>query len=403
MDTFTRLDTPVKFVGAGEVPPYGAMRVTGTEAETGALTVDVPNADSMPAVLINGGTSIAAGGYGVGAWAPKVIAAYSGTAPAANGPVGTKAGQFPLEAGKIGFTAFKAGAGGVVECVRYRSATAYPPLATTALAGLLDTLGHSQTVNVNLTNSGTLRNAGAVTLDSSLAVAGASVLHATTTTTLHATGAATLDSTLGVVGSSTFVGPVTIGTTTSIFGLMGDVFTVNTPTGGSGTAYHALRVVYSGSPYVYVGDVATGHITGLDVYGPIVVSWTTTDLTAVNGSIYYSATQSALAFKDPAGAVHVLYPPSGVALTGASNTFTDGPNTFQTGAPGDVGIVVQGAASQTADLQQWKDSGGGVLASVSAAGALTLGTPLTEANGGTGHPTLAAALDALGGVTGTYP
>jgi len=41
-----------------------------------------------------------------------------------------------------------------------------------------------------------------------------------------------------------------------------------------------------------------------------------------------------------------------------------------TNAVGNVGLVVRGRASQTADLQQWQDSAGAVLVNASAAGAL---------------------------------
>lgn len=47
-----------------------------------------------------------------------------------------------------------------------------------------------------------------------------------------------------------------------------------------------------------------------------------------------------------------------VALLGIANTFTVGPQTIQTGAAGNVGLVVQGAASQSANIQEWKNSGG---------------------------------------------
>ena len=54
----------------------------------------------------------------------------------------------------------------------------------------------------------------------------------------------------------------------------------------------------------------------------------------------------------------------------AANTFTTGPQTLKTGAAGNVGLIVQGAASQTADLKQYQDSAAAVLGSVSAAGAV---------------------------------
>ena len=61
----------------------------------------------------------------------------------------------------------------------------------------------------------------------------------------------------------------------------------------------------------------------------------------------------------------------GWAALGEANTFTTGTQTIQTGAAGTVGQVVKGAASQTADLQQWQDSSGTALAAVSAGGEIT--------------------------------
>jgi hypothetical protein len=49
------------------------------------------------------------------------------------------------------------------------------------------------------------------------------------------------------------------------------------------------------------------------------------------------------------------------------------------GAANRVGIAIQGAASQTADLQEWQNSGGTVLASVNAAGMITLPADPTSA------------------------
>lgn len=62
---------------------------------------------------------------------------------------------------------------------------------------------------------------------------------------------------------------------------------------------------------------------------------------------------------------------SNVANTG---TYLDtGANSvsFVQRVAGTVGVIIQGAASQTADLQQWQNSAGSVLASLSAAGSLT--------------------------------
>jgi hypothetical protein len=61
-----------------------------------------------------------------------------------------------------------------------------------------------------------------------------------------------------------------------------------------------------------------------------------------------------------------------VAVKNAANTFTTGTQTVQTGADTTVGILVKGnSGSQSADLQQWKDSTNATVASVSPTGVLT--------------------------------
>lgn len=54
----------------------------------------------------------------------------------------------------------------------------------------------------------------------------------------------------------------------------------------------------------------------------------------------------------------------------AANTFNTGTQVIQTGAAGTVGLVVQAANTQTANLQEWKDVMGVPVASVSATGVI---------------------------------
>ena len=61
---------------------------------------------------------------------------------------------------------------------------------------------------------------------------------------------------------------------------------------------------------------------------------------------------------------------SGVPYLATSNTFTTGAQIVQTGAAGSNGLLIQGAASQTADLQQWRNNVGATLASVTATGSI---------------------------------
>ena len=63
-----------------------------------------------------------------------------------------------------------------------------------------------------------------------------------------------------------------------------------------------------------------------------------------------------------------------------ANTFV-GLQTLQTGAAASKGLIIQGAASQTANLQEWQNSAGTALSSITAAGVFTgNGSGLTNVN-----------------------
>lgn len=53
-----------------------------------------------------------------------------------------------------------------------------------------------------------------------------------------------------------------------------------------------------------------------------------------------------------------------------------------------VPLTVRGASGQSANLQEWKSQAGSTLASISASGGLSLNTPLSVQNGGTGATSL---------------
>jgi hypothetical protein len=53
-----------------------------------------------------------------------------------------------------------------------------------------------------------------------------------------------------------------------------------------------------------------------------------------------------------------------------------------------VPLTVRGFASQSANLQEWKNSSGTTLSSISSTGSLALASPLSVTNGGTGTTTL---------------
>jgi hypothetical protein len=90
----------------------------------------------------------------------------------------------------------------------------------------------------------------------------------------------------------------------------------------------------------------------------------------------------------------------GNVFTGSANTFTTGTQTIQTGAAGTVGLAVRATAGQTANLQEWRDSAGAVLASLSANGrTLTMPVQFAIGNGSvaSGSQSLAAGLSASAG------
>ncbi len=74
--------------------------------------------------------------------------------------------------------------------------------------------------------------------------------------------------------------------------------------------------------------------------------------------------------------------PSSFPFLSLGNTFTSGTQTIQTGTAGTVGVVVQGASGQTADLQDWENNTGTVLASVNSSGVISgNGSGLTNVHG----------------------
>lgn len=59
---------------------------------------------------------------------------------------------------------------------------------------------------------------------------------------------------------------------------------------------------------------------------------------------------------------------AGVGLLAGANTWALGPNTFQSGAVGNISLIAQGASGQTAHLQEWQTSIGTILGHVDPSG-----------------------------------
>jgi hypothetical protein len=72
----------------------------------------------------------------------------------------------------------------------------------------------------------------------------------------------------------------------------------------------------------------------------------------------------------------------GVPAIAAANTFTLGPQTLLSGAAGLNALIVQGAIGQSANLQEWRNSGGTTLVSVGSSGEINLPATAVVRSGG---------------------
>lgn len=64
---------------------------------------------------------------------------------------------------------------------------------------------------------------------------------------------------------------------------------------------------------------------------------------------------------------------SGIALLGSANVFTGSPQQITIGTTTNKGLIIQAAASQTANLAEWQDSSSNILTAISYAGSLGIG------------------------------
>jgi|GEM_PF-5273636 len=134
----------------------------------------------------------------------------------------------------------------------------------------------------------------------------------------------------GTLTATTFSGPLTGNVTGNVSGSAGSVSAANI----TGTT---LASNVTGSSLTSVGTLAN-----LTVTDPITGSVTGNAGTVTNG-----------------------------VYTNAANTFTAGPQTININAIGNKGVVIKGAASQTANLQEWQST---YTTTVSAAGTTVTGT-----------------------------
>ena len=109
---------PVKNADSEACPPFGLIKVTGTDLTNGYLTGTRPDTDDETDLLVNGPTPIPAGQAGSAVAGFPASAAYSqandaGAAPAVGEVWGAKAGSWLLYRGRTGFRILGAGLNGV--------------------------------------------------------------------------------------------------------------------------------------------------------------------------------------------------------------------------------------------------------------------------------------------------
>jgi hypothetical protein len=135
-------------------------------------------------------------------------------------------------------------------------------------------------------------------------------------------------------------------------------------------------LTYQSSSGTWVpGTPNPGDITAVNVTSPITGGGT-------SGAVTVGINQSALSLT----ASQISDGSTTWARLAASNTFTVG-QLIQTGAAATVGLRVRGAASQTANLQEWQNDSGTILTRITSAG--NLQAPIVGVGG--------TALDTLGG------
>ncbi len=104
--------------GNEDIPPCAVCRVTGVDSDTGIITVDKPNGDSLREIIIAGPQFIRAGEYGQGHRAdpcPAVLYETADGTPAAGEDWGTKADSWKIHKGRTGFRALGKSADNVCE------------------------------------------------------------------------------------------------------------------------------------------------------------------------------------------------------------------------------------------------------------------------------------------------
>ncbi len=140
----------------------------------------------------------------------------------------------------------------------------------------------------------------------------------------------------------------------------------------------AAATVVNGYIYVSGGDTNPGGTAGdRDTVYYAGIPLPSTRSLSVGGnlnlmSLYSQATAEEFGTAPVGGSVIALDGDFAGTLTAGGATTLQGGATIHAAADDQVGLVIQGASGQTANLQEWQDDGGSVLAFVSAAGDLSV-------------------------------
>jgi len=197
-------------------------------------------------------------------------------------------------------------------------------------------------------------------------------------TALSITRSQVSDFSSGTVASATIAGTAsyatTSGTSVSISGSITNSqvsdFASGTVANISGTVTQAQ---VSGLASTLSGYAALGSANTFTVGNHVITSSSATQLPL---TIFGASGQSAAFFQINTSSTANLFRvnSSGYAMAplgfigGGATQATNARNTFYANSSASVGVVIQGAASQSANLQEWQDSAGATLASISSLG-----------------------------------
>ena len=98
----------------------------------------------------------------------------------------------------------------------------------------------------------------------------------------------------------------------------------------------------------------------------------TGQITSTNGTQYGTIGPAGFQSGGSSGIVDIHYNGGNTTIRSSSAYNSNASLLVGTGYSGGIGVIIKGVASQTADLQQWQNSSGTVLAEITASGSLEL-------------------------------